>query len=145
MRGHELTDEQWQAIEPLLPASGTKGRPRGDGRRVINGIAFQGDDGWRDVTPERHGPGKRCRPPVLAVVTHRNPDHSGPTRHPPSRWSRSTATPADPLLPAPTTSLRRRFPNAVTSRPTDCAAAGQGGAHAPTGLRPHCLPPPHCG
>ena len=28
MRRHELTDEQWQVIELLLPASGTKGRPR---------------------------------------------------------------------------------------------------------------------
>ncbi|MCP2258605.1 putative transposase of IS4/5 family (DUF4096) [Streptoalloteichus tenebrarius] len=86
VRRHELTDEQWQAIEPLVPASGAKGRPRVDDRRVINGLLFRAKTGaaWRDL-PERHGPGKRCRPPVLAVVTHRNPDHSGPTRHPPSR------------------------------------------------------------
>ncbi|MEU0512465.1 transposase [Amycolatopsis sp. NPDC006125] len=44
MRRHELTDEQWQVIEPSLPASGTKGRPRVDDRRVINGMFGQGQD-----------------------------------------------------------------------------------------------------
>lgn len=59
MRRHELTDEQWQVIEPLLPASGTKGRPRVDDRRVINGMLFKAKTGvaWRDL-PERYGPWK---------------------------------------------------------------------------------------
>ncbi|MCY7340516.1 MAG: transposase [Pseudonocardia sp.] len=39
--GPELTDEQWQAIEPLLPPSGTKGRPRVDDRQVINGMPYK--------------------------------------------------------------------------------------------------------
>ena len=59
VRRHELTDEQWQVIEPLLPPSGTKGRPRVDDRRVINGMLFKAKTGvaWRDL-PERYGPWK---------------------------------------------------------------------------------------
>jgi transposase len=59
VRRHELTDEQWQVIEPLLPASGVKGRPRVDDRRVINGMLFKAKTGvaWRDL-PERYGPWK---------------------------------------------------------------------------------------
>lgn len=46
-------------IEPLLPTSGTKGRPRVDDRRVINGMLFKAKTGvaWRDL-PERYGPWK---------------------------------------------------------------------------------------
>ncbi|WP_089961323.1 transposase [Lentzea xinjiangensis] len=56
---HELTDVQWQALQPLLPASGAKGRPRVDGRRVIDGMLFKAKTGvsWRDQ-PERYGPWK---------------------------------------------------------------------------------------
>jgi transposase len=59
VRRHELTDEQWQVIQPLLPASGAKGRPRVDDRRVINGMLFKAKTGvaWRDL-PERYGPWK---------------------------------------------------------------------------------------
>ncbi|GAA1315953.1 hypothetical protein GCM10009634_86870 [Saccharothrix xinjiangensis] len=59
IRRHELTDEQWRAIEPLLPASGVKGRPRVDDRRVVNGMLFKAKTGvaWRDL-PERYGPWK---------------------------------------------------------------------------------------
>ena len=59
VRRHELTDEQWQVIEPLLPVSGAKGRPRVDDRRVINGMLFKAKTGvaWRDL-PERYGPWK---------------------------------------------------------------------------------------
>ena len=59
VRRHELTDEQWQVIEPLLPVSGVKGRPRVDDRRVINGMLFKAKTGvaWRDL-PERYGPWK---------------------------------------------------------------------------------------
>jgi transposase len=58
-RRHELTDEQWVVIEPLLPASGVKGRPRVDDRRVINGMLYKCKTGiaWRDL-PERYGPWK---------------------------------------------------------------------------------------
>lgn len=56
---HELTDEQWLVIQPLLPASGTKGRPRVDDRRVINGMLYKCKTGiaWRDL-PQRYGPWK---------------------------------------------------------------------------------------
>ncbi|QKV76040.1 IS5 family transposase [Amycolatopsis sp. Hca4] len=59
VRRHELTDEQWQVIQPLLPVSGAKGRPRVDDRRVINGMLFKAKTGvaWRDL-PERYGPWK---------------------------------------------------------------------------------------
>jgi transposase len=59
VRRHELSDEQWQVIEPLLPVSGARGRPRVDDRRVINGMLFKAKTGvaWRDL-PERYGPWK---------------------------------------------------------------------------------------
>ena len=59
VRRHELTDEQWQVIESLLPPSGAKGRPRVDDRRVINGMLDKAKTGiaWRDL-PERYGPWK---------------------------------------------------------------------------------------
>lgn len=54
-----MTDGQWRVIEPLLPASGVKGRPRVDDRRVINGMLFKAKTGvaWRGL-PERYGPWK---------------------------------------------------------------------------------------
>jgi transposase len=59
VRRHELTDEQWAVLEPLLPVSGARGRPRVDDRRVINGMLYKCKTGiaWRDL-PERYGPWK---------------------------------------------------------------------------------------
>lgn len=59
VRRHELTDEQWLVVEPLLPVSGAAGRPRVDDRRVINGMLYKCKTGiaWRDL-PERYGPWK---------------------------------------------------------------------------------------
>ena len=56
VRRHELTDEGWSRIEPLLAGSGM-GRRRRDDRQVINGILFKVRTGvaWRDL-PERYGP-----------------------------------------------------------------------------------------
>lgn len=54
---HELTDEQWQHLEPLLPAQQPKtGRTNLDHRLVINGIIWILRTGapWRDL-PERYG------------------------------------------------------------------------------------------
>ncbi|MGI5163091.1 IS5 family transposase [Spirillospora sp. CA-253888] len=55
VRRHELTDAEWQVLEPLLPRR-VMGRPRVDDRRVLNGIVFKFRSGvaWRDV-PERYG------------------------------------------------------------------------------------------
>ena len=54
----DLTDEQWQLIEPLLPKPGFGGRPRTvDMRRVINGILYLSRTGcaWR-MLPKDFGP-----------------------------------------------------------------------------------------
>ncbi len=56
MRRHELTDEEWSVIAPLLPNK-PRGVARVDDRRVINRIlwCFRTGASWRDV-PERYGP-----------------------------------------------------------------------------------------
>jgi transposase len=55
MRRHELSDEEWAVIEPLLP-NNSRGIKRVDDRRVINGILrrFRTGSSKRDV-PERYG------------------------------------------------------------------------------------------
>lgn len=58
VRRHELTDEQWKQLEPLLPPKKrATGRPSEDHRRIINGILWKLRTGapWRDL-PERYGP-----------------------------------------------------------------------------------------
>lgn len=61
MSRHELTDDQWTRIEPLLPPrrSGRPGRPYHDHRRILNGLLWLAKTGvpWRDL-PERFGPWK---------------------------------------------------------------------------------------
>lgn len=57
MRRHELTDEQWARLAPLLPAQRpTTGRPAKDHRTVLDGILWILRTGapWRDL-PERYG------------------------------------------------------------------------------------------
>jgi len=53
---HELTDEQWARLEPLLPTPKHGPQPR-DRRRLLNGILWIHATGtqWRDL-PERYGP-----------------------------------------------------------------------------------------
>jgi transposase len=58
MRRFELTDEQWQRLERLLPPARPRtGRPNDDHRRIVNGILWIHRTGspWRDL-PERYGP-----------------------------------------------------------------------------------------
>lgn len=59
MRRHELSDEYFARIEPLLPprTGAEGGRPWQDHRRILNGIFWVLRTGapWRDV-PERYGP-----------------------------------------------------------------------------------------
>lgn len=58
MRRHELTDEQWRRLAPLLPPERpATGRPNHDHRRLLNGILWRLRTGapWRDL-PERYGP-----------------------------------------------------------------------------------------
>lgn len=54
----ELTDAQWQRLNPLLPPQKPRtGRPAHDHRRIVNGILWIHRTGapWRDL-PERYGP-----------------------------------------------------------------------------------------
>lgn len=57
VRRHELTDEQWEKIAPLLPANGKPGGQWADHRTVINGVLFRACTGvpWPDL-PGRYGP-----------------------------------------------------------------------------------------
>ncbi len=56
MRRHELSDDEWRVIQPLLPNK-PRGVPRVDDRRVLNGILWRFRTGspWRAI-PERYGP-----------------------------------------------------------------------------------------
>jgi transposase len=58
MKRHELTDEQWNVVEPLIPQKKARtGRPPNDRRLMLNGILWILGTGapWRDL-PERFGP-----------------------------------------------------------------------------------------
>lgn len=54
----DLSNEQWERLQPLLPPQKPKtGRPAHDHRTIINGILWVLRTGapWRDL-PERYGP-----------------------------------------------------------------------------------------
>jgi transposase len=57
-RRFEITDQEWERLAPLLPATTPQrgGRWR-DHRQVLNGILFRVRTGipWRDL-PQRYGP-----------------------------------------------------------------------------------------
>lgn len=53
----DLTDKQWQKLQPLLPPQKAHtGQPAQDHRRILNGILWLHRTGapWRDI-PERYG------------------------------------------------------------------------------------------
>ncbi|WP_405763882.1 transposase [Actinacidiphila glaucinigra] len=58
MHRHELTDQEWELLTPLIRRAGTGRRPVDD-RRILNGMVFKVRTGitWRDL-PERYGPRK---------------------------------------------------------------------------------------
>ena len=60
MSRYDLTDFEWRVFEPLLPNK-SRGVPRVDDRRVLNGIFWVLRSGapWRDL-PERYGPHTTC-------------------------------------------------------------------------------------
>jgi len=60
MSRHDLSDFEWSVIEPLLPNK-SRGVPRVDDRRVLNGIfwRFRTGSPWADI-PERYGPHTTC-------------------------------------------------------------------------------------
>jgi len=53
----QFTDEMWRSVEPLLPSSGSRGRPWNDHRRTVEGICWRLRTGcaWRQV-PSEFGP-----------------------------------------------------------------------------------------
>ena len=57
----DLTEKQWQALKPHLPANPKRGHAYGEHRKVINGIVWRLKAGapWRDI-PERYGPWQTC-------------------------------------------------------------------------------------
>jgi transposase len=58
VRRHELTDDQFARLEPLLPPQRPPtGKPNRDHRTILNGILWRLRTGapWRDL-PERYGP-----------------------------------------------------------------------------------------
>jgi transposase len=61
VRRHELTDQAWAQIQPLLPAGGRPGGQWADHRRAVNGILWKLSTGvpWGDL-PERYGPWQTC-------------------------------------------------------------------------------------
>ncbi|MFD0002594.1 IS5 family transposase [Streptomyces sp. NPDC127178] len=56
MRRHELTNQEWELLAPLIPRAAT-GSPRVSDRQIINGMVYKIRTGisWRDL-PERYGP-----------------------------------------------------------------------------------------
>jgi transposase len=56
-RRHELTEEQWERLAPLLPPQKPNvGRPNRDHREILNGILWRLKTGapWRDL-PDQYG------------------------------------------------------------------------------------------
>jgi transposase len=54
----DLTDEQWEKLQPLLPPQKAwTGQPAADHRRILNGILWLHRTGapWRDIPAERYG------------------------------------------------------------------------------------------
>ena len=58
---HELSDDEWVTIRPMLPNK-ARGVPRVDGRRVLNGIFWVLRSGapWRDLPGSFERQGGNC-------------------------------------------------------------------------------------
>ena len=54
LRRHELTDEEWARLQPLLPRHPRQGHRWNDHRTVMNGIFHRVRTGcpWRDLPPQ---------------------------------------------------------------------------------------------
>ena len=57
MRRHEVTDEQWELLQEIVPLPNKRGRPCRDRRQVLDAVLWILRTGapWRDL-PERYGP-----------------------------------------------------------------------------------------
>ena len=51
---YDLTDSEWNVIEPLLPMDRRGPKPKNN-RQILNGMFYILRTGWRDL-PERYGP-----------------------------------------------------------------------------------------
>lgn len=58
----DLSNKEWELLQPLLPRKAHIGRPRSDDRQTLNGILYVLSTGcrWEDIPPERYGSGKTC-------------------------------------------------------------------------------------
>ena len=56
MKFEELTEKEWELIEPLLPPPTTTGRPRADDRKTTNAILYvlTTECKWMDL-PREYG------------------------------------------------------------------------------------------
>src|SRR5690606_14032216 len=71
---HELTDEQWAVIEPLLPKPKPgPGRPPADPRKTLNGILYVLKTGctWADM-PRQYGSPTTLLAAIEAMVGRRD-------------------------------------------------------------------------
>ncbi|MEW2373484.1 transposase [Streptomyces sp. NPDC006656] len=94
IRRHELSDAEWELVQPLLPRP-VLGRPRLDDRTVLNGIVwkFRTRIAGRDAT-ERHTGWRtpKCRRTQTAVDLESPGRSFGPSCRPvsvpfpPGRW-----------------------------------------------------------
>lgn len=123
MSRHELTDQEWDLLGPLIPRAVT-GRPRSVDRRIIGGMVYRIRTGiaWRDL-PERYGPGNRSTP-ASADTRWRacSPTPSSRSRPRPTRlaistgWSRSTPPSSAPTSTPPPPAEKGEPPAGQTGR-----------------------------
>ncbi|MBZ6135454.1 Helicase associated domain protein [Streptomyces olivaceus] len=57
IRHHELSDQEWEILAPLIPVAAAIGRPRAEDRQVVNGMLYKIRTGipWRYLPEERYG------------------------------------------------------------------------------------------
>src|SRR5260370_1222724 len=102
---HDLSDEEWQRLRPLLPADPPRGGRRAAHRMVINGILFRTRAGcpWRglpdafgDRTTRHHPPPRRAPGRARAA---RLPGPREKRRPPPAAGAAAASDP--PRAPTP--------------------------------------------
>lgn len=68
-RRHELSEQEWAAVEPLLPGrDGDPGRTAADNRLFVNAVLFVAKTGvpWRDLPPRASASGTASGVPSIA-------------------------------------------------------------------------------
>src|SRR3954464_14687169 len=161
----DLTDRQWERLEPLLPPRRPRtGRPNEDHRRILDGIVWVLRTGapWRDL-PERYGPvgtvssrfyrwrAAGVWQSILAAL-QAEADANGEVDWelhlvdaPPARGPAPGAAPAGPPAAARRSGEKRGVPNEALGRSrggfsTKVHLRAEGNGRARTGL-----PPPRAG